>query len=66
MIPKIHPDFKLNNRSLDHQGLMTVAYSYVKEGEEWEREVGDFLLNWLDDFDVLTVETSGPRESHNP
>ncbi len=59
MIPKIHPDFKLNNRSLDHQGLMTVAYSYVKEGEEWEREVGDFLLNWLDDFDVLTVETSG-------
>lgn len=59
MIPKIHPEFKLNGRSLNHQGLMTVAYSYVKEGDEWEKEVGDFLLNWLDDFDVLTVETSG-------
>lgn len=59
MIPKIHPNFKLNGRSLDHEGLMTVAYSYVKEGEYWEREAGNFLLNWLDNFDYLTVETSG-------
>lgn len=59
MIPKIHPLFKLNGRSLDYQGVMTVAYSYVKEGEPWEREIGDFLLNWLDDFEVMTVYTSG-------
>ncbi|ARN79175.1 O-succinylbenzoic acid--CoA ligase [Nonlabens spongiae] len=59
MIPKVHPRFKLNGRSLDHEGLMTVAYSYVKEGEDWEKEIGDFLLNWLDDFEVLTVYSSG-------
>lgn len=59
MIPKIHPAFKLNGRSLDHQGVMIVAYSYIKEGAEWEKEVGDFLLNWLDDFEVMTVYTSG-------
>ncbi|WP_258150492.1 AMP-binding protein [Nonlabens tegetincola] len=59
MIPKVHPSFKLNGRSLDHEGLMIVAYSYVKEGDAWEKEVGDFLLNWLDDFEVLTVNTSG-------
>jgi O-succinylbenzoic acid--CoA ligase len=38
---------------------MSVAYSYVKEGEYWEKEAGDFLLNWLDNFDFLTVYTSG-------
>jgi len=63
MIPKIHPSFKLNGRKLDYNGVMTVAYSYVKEGEEWEKEVGDFLLNWLDDFEVMTVFTSGSTGS---
>jgi O-succinylbenzoic acid--CoA ligase len=46
---------------------MTVAYSYVKEGEDWEKQVGDFLLNWLDDFSFHTVYTSGstgkPKET---
>lgn len=59
MIPKVHSEFKLNGRSLDHKGLMTVAYSYAKEGELWERQVGDFLLNWLDDFSYHTVYSSG-------
>ncbi len=59
MKPKVHPLFRLNNIPLDHEGLMTVAYSYVKEGEPWEQEVGDFLLSWLDDFDVVTVYSSG-------
>jgi len=59
MIPTIHPTFKLNGHSLDYEGVMTVAYSYVKEGEEWEKQVGDFLLSWLDNFDVVTVKTSG-------
>lgn len=59
MIPKVHPTFKLNGRCLNREGLMTVAYSYVKEGEAWEKEIGDFLLNWLDDFNELTVYTSG-------
>jgi len=59
MIPEIHPSFKLNGHSLNREGVMIVAYSYVKEGAEWEKEIGDFLLNWLDDFDVMTVYTSG-------
>ncbi len=59
MTPEVHPEFQLNGRSLDYNGLMTVAYSYVKEGELWERQVGDFILNWLDDFSYHTVFTSG-------
>ena len=59
MIPKIHPTFKLNGHSLNHEGVMIVAYSYIKEGEEWEKQIGDFLLSWLDNFEVVTVRTSG-------
>lgn len=59
MIPKIHPTFKLNGHSLNHEGVMIIAYSYIKEGEEWEKQIGDFLLSWLDNFDVVTVRTSG-------
>jgi O-succinylbenzoic acid--CoA ligase len=59
MIPRIHPAFKLNGDSLNQEGVMIVASSYIKEGEEWERQIGDFLLNWLDNFDVVTVRTSG-------
>jgi O-succinylbenzoic acid--CoA ligase len=42
---------------------MTVAYSYVKEGDVWEQQIGDFILNWLDNFDVMTVygSTGAPR-----
>jgi O-succinylbenzoic acid--CoA ligase len=59
MIPRIHPTFKLNGHTLNHEGVMIVAYSYIKEGEEWERQIGDFLLSWLDNADVVTVRTSG-------
>lgn len=59
MIPKIHPSFKLNGYSLNHEAVMMVAYSYIKEGEEWEKQIGDFLLSWLDNFEVVTVRTSG-------
>ena len=59
MTPEVHPEFQLNGVSLDHKVLMTVAYSYVKEGELWERQVGEFLLNWMDDFSYHTVFSSG-------
>ncbi len=66
MIPKVHPNFMLNGSALNHEGLMTVAYSYVKEGDSWEREIGDFILNWLDDFEVMTVYTSGSTGAPRP
>ncbi|OUS12259.1 O-succinylbenzoic acid--CoA ligase [Nonlabens dokdonensis] len=59
MIPTVHPNFRLNGHSLNNEGVAIVAYSYIKEGEEWEKQVGDFLLSWLDNYDVVTVRTSG-------
>lgn len=62
MIPdytKVHVKFKLDNVSYTHEDLMEVAYSYVKEGLHYQQELGNFLLDWLDDSDYVVVKTSG-------
>jgi O-succinylbenzoic acid--CoA ligase len=62
MIPdytKVHVKFKLDNVSYNHEDLMEVAYSYVKEGFSYQQELGNFLLDWLDDKDYMMVKTSG-------
>lgn len=62
MIPrynKIHNRFRLNGYHYDFEDLKEVAYSYVKEGELYEKIIGEFLLDWLDDNDFLFSKTSG-------
>lgn len=56
---KIHNRFKLNGLHFDREELKEVAYSYIKEGEAFEKEMGDFLLEWSNDRDVVEVRTSG-------
>ena len=56
---KIHSSFKLNGKSFTPDELKEVAYSFVKEGDSLEREIGDFLLDWLDESSTLQVHTSG-------
>ncbi|MCW5516610.1 AMP-binding protein [Muriicola sp. Z0-33] len=55
----IHPSFRLNGISYSAEELNEVAYSLVKEGQDHEIEVGDFLLDWLSASDTLQVSTSG-------
>ncbi|WP_299547713.1 AMP-binding protein [Seonamhaeicola sp.] len=56
---KVHNRFKLNGIYYSYEDLMEVAYSYVKEGEPYQRDIGSFLLDWLDQHDTITVKTSG-------
>ena len=56
---EIHPKFKLNGRSLSKDDLYIVAYSYIKEGEDFEKPVGQFLLDWFDDAPFIEMYTSG-------
>lgn len=56
---KIHNRFKLNGIHFNHDQLKEVAYSLVKEGEEFEQIAGNFLLDWLDDNDFVLTKTSG-------
>lgn len=56
---EIHPKFKLNGCSLTKDDLYIVAYSYIKEGDESEKPVGKFLLDWLDENSDIEMHTSG-------
>lgn len=55
----IHPQFKFNGYAYDVNNLRELAYSLVKEGEEYERAIGDFLLDWFSERPNLSIGTSG-------
>ena len=55
----VHNQFKLNGFHLDREDLCRVAYSFIKEGEDFEKPVGDFLLDWFDSKSFIEMETSG-------
>lgn len=56
---KVHRRFKLNRNSYNHDELKEVAYSYIKEGEPFEKVIGNFVADWLDHNDVIQTKTSG-------
>jgi len=55
----VHNQFKLNGFHLNKDDLCRVAYSFIKEGEEFEKPVGDFLLDWFDSKSYIEMQTSG-------
>jgi len=62
MIPhykNIHNRFKINGVHLDKEALFQLAYGSIKEGEVYEKELGEFLLDWLDDKETIQLTTSG-------
>ena len=55
----VHNLFKLNGYHLNRNDLCRVAYSFIKEGEEFEKSVGDFILDWFDKKSYIEMNTSG-------
>ena len=55
----VHNSFKLNGFHLNKADLCRVAYSFIKEGEDFEKPVGDFLLDWFDSKSYIEMTTSG-------
>lgn len=55
----VHNLFKLNGFHLNRNDLCRVAYSFIKEGEEFEKSVGDFILDWFDNKSYIEINTSG-------
>lgn len=56
---EIHPKFKLNGHSYIKEELSEVAYSLVKEGLPFEQQIGDFLMDWLNNKEQIAMRTSG-------
>jgi O-succinylbenzoic acid--CoA ligase len=55
----VHNKFKLNGFHFNNEDLCRVAYSFIKEGSEYEKPVGAFILDWFDDNPYLEIMTSG-------
>ncbi|TYB76396.1 AMP-binding protein [Bizionia myxarmorum] len=56
---KVHNHFQLNGFHYDREALKEVAYSYIKEGEDFEIGIGEFLADWLDSNETISAQTSG-------
>ena len=60
-VPETHPHFKLNKQHFSNAELRQHAFHFIKEGEAYEEEVGNFILEWLKPQDFVEVKTSGSR-----
>ena len=62
---KVHNKFKLNGVHYDSKFLNLLGICYIKEGRDYEVELGKFILNWIDDKDYVEVSsgsTGGPKK----
>ena len=62
MIPNyktVHNQFKLNGCHYTLVSLKQIAFSFIKEEASYKKDIGDFLLQWVDTNSTLTVKTSG-------
>lgn len=55
----IHSDFKLNGKSFSYLELLGEANFLAYNGTVYEKEIGKFLLEWLNKDDFIFVQTSG-------
>lgn len=55
----IHPYFRLNGYEYSQESLSELAITLVKDGEAYEKELGDFILEWLNKNDFVELTTSG-------
>lgn len=56
---QIHPDFKLNGKKITQTGLEHLAFMLIKDGNPFEEDLGDLILNWFDDKKYVNLTTSG-------
>jgi O-succinylbenzoic acid--CoA ligase len=55
----IHPDFKLNGKSFSYIELLAEALYLKENGQLFEKNIGKFLLEWLNTEVFVFVTTSG-------
>ena len=61
-----HESFRFQGRTYAYDELWDVAYSLVKEGDSFERGLGDFILDWISDKDYIVQHSSGSTGAPRP
>ncbi|AEH02160.1 o-succinylbenzoate--CoA ligase [Lacinutrix sp. 5H-3-7-4] len=62
MVPeyyKTHEHFKFNGKHYNAQTLKTLSETFLKGDVLYKKDIGTFLLNWLDKKETITLKTSG-------
>ncbi|MFS4418076.1 AMP-binding protein [Maribacter sp. 2307ULW6-5] len=55
----VHPQFRFNGRAYDGPALLNKAHKLVATKVPYEKAIGNFLVQWLNDDATLTTTTSG-------
>lgn len=55
----VHPDFKINGKLQNRERLVYLAESFINVGQEFENEIGNFILEWFDKNSHIEISTSG-------
>ncbi|WP_300568003.1 AMP-binding protein [Flavobacterium sp.] len=55
----VHESFKLNGSHFNKEDLCKLASTFVKEGKDFEKPAGEFILDWFDDESYVKIQTSG-------
>lgn len=55
----IHNRFKINGAYLNREGLFQMGFNGIKEGDDYEKEMGLFILDWIDENETIELMTSG-------
>ena len=45
--------------TLTEEGVVDAGYSMIKEGEPYEKDIGDFIMDWVSELPYITITTSG-------
>lgn len=51
--------FKLENKDYNPAEFYQLAHDLSDSDEQWKKELGQFVLDWMDDSDHIGIETSG-------
>jgi len=55
----VHNKFKLNGFHFSESDLQSAAFNFIKEGEDFEKPLGEFILDWFDEKTYIELQTSG-------
>ncbi|WP_322550230.1 AMP-binding protein [Flavobacterium psychraquaticum] len=55
----IHNRFKINGVYLNREGLFQLGFNGIKEGDDYEKDMGLFILDWIDENETIQLMTSG-------
>ena len=56
---KPHTSFEMNGQRYNAKSIKTLAFNHVANGSQNEIQLGNLILEWVNDTDFIAIQTSG-------